>query len=89
MVLPLFTIVPTAKSSTSCEKRCQARKASPAVLVAGREERVRGDDPGEAVRVLGDEAEADEPAPVLAHEGDVAEVELRRARTRIQSTWRW
>ncbi len=44
-------------------------------LVSGGKERVGGDDAGEAVRVLGRQAQADEPAPVLAHEGDVAQVQ--------------
>jgi hypothetical protein len=36
---------------------------------------VRGDDAREAVGVLGDEAQSDEPAPVLPHEHDVAQAQ--------------
>ena len=66
---------PVGNSSTSWEKRCQAKKASPGVGVAGGQEGVGGDHPGEAVGVLAHEAQADEPAPVLAHQRDVAQVE--------------
>ena len=45
------------------------------VGVAGGQEGVGRDDPGEAVGVLADQAQADEPAPVLADQRDVAQVE--------------
>ena len=72
-----------------CENFRQARKAGPGSDVAGRQERVGGDDAREALGMLGDQPQADEAAPVLADERDVAQVERRRARRRIQSTWRW
>jgi hypothetical protein len=44
-------------------------------VVAGGQEGVGGDHAGEAVGHLGDEPQPDQAAPVLAHQGDVAEVE--------------
>ena len=66
---------PVGKTSTSWENFCQAKKASPGSVSPVGQEGVGGDDPGEAVRVLADQAQADEPAPVLAHQRDVAQVE--------------
>jgi hypothetical protein len=43
--------------------------------VAGGQTRVADGHPGEAVRLPGDEAQADETAPVLAEEGDVPQIE--------------
>src|SRR3546814_15371745 len=44
--------------------------------LAGRHAPVADDDPGEALRLGGHQAKADEAAPVLPEEGDVAQVEL-------------
>ena len=82
---PLLTMNPTGKSSTVCEKRCHARNASPGGVSPGREERVRGDDTGEAVGVLADEAQTDQATPVLADEVDVAQVERVEQRGRAST----
>ena len=66
---------PTAKSSTVCEKCCQREERLAGRRVAGRQERVGGDDAGEAIGMLADEPQADEATPVLADERDVAQVE--------------
>ncbi len=46
------------------------------IAVAGREEPVADDDAGEAVGVLGDQTEAEQRAPVLAHQREARQVEL-------------
>ena len=66
---------PVGKVSTSCEKRCQARKASPGMAITGRQERVGGNDPREPVGVFTHQAKTDQAAPVLAHERHVVQVE--------------
>ena len=43
--------------------------------VGGVQDRVRGDHPGEPVRLGGQHAEPDRAAPVLGHQGDVVQVE--------------
>jgi hypothetical protein len=66
---------PVGKTSTSWENFCQAKKASPGIGVARRQEGVGRHDAGEALGVLADQAQADQPAPVLAHQRDVGQVE--------------
>ena len=46
------------------------------VEVSGRQPGVRCDDPVESGRVLSNQAESDQPAPILADEGDLAQVEV-------------
>ena len=75
MAQPVATMKPTAKSSTSCEKRLPVEERVARRPVAGREERVGRDDAREAVGVLADQAQADQTAPVLTHEREVAQVE--------------
>ena len=66
---------PTSKFSTVWEKRCQLRNASPAgCSPVGRN--VLAATTREAIGILGHQAKSDQPAPVLAHERDVAQVEL-------------
>ena len=55
--------------------RCQARKASLIGRVAGGQPGVGGHDPREAVGVLGDQPQPDQPAPVLADQRDPGQVE--------------
>ena len=72
---PPLTMTPVGNSSTSWEKRCQAKKASTGIGVAGRQEGVGRHDPGETLGVLAHQAQADQAAPVLADQGDPSQVE--------------
>ena len=69
---PPWTMPPVGNTSTSWENFCQAKKASPGLVSPVGQEGVGRHDAGEALRVLADQAQADEAAPVLAHQGDVA-----------------
>ena len=59
-----------------CENCCQRQEGVGGLAVAGRQAGVADHDPGEAVGIGGDDAQADQAAPVLAEEGDVAQVEV-------------
>ena len=86
---------PPFDDPTDVEGRRLLREALPRaeriarVAVAGREERVRGHDAGEPVRVLRHEAQPNEAAPVLADERRPGQVERSSRNAVIQSTWRW
>ena len=79
---PALTMAPAGKASTSWENLSQLRKAALGSPLPGREGGVGRHHPGEAVRVFGHQAQADEASPVLAHQRDpvqVQDVEEERA----------
>ena len=75
MAHPPRTIPPVGNSSTSWENRCQREEGLARVGVPGRQERVGRHHPGEPLGVLAHQTQADEPAPVLADQRHVPQVE--------------
>ena len=72
---PPLTMRPTWNSGVSASSFCQARNALPGGRSPVGQERVGGHDAGEPLGVLGHQPQPDQPAPVLADQRDVAQVE--------------
>ncbi len=72
-------IMPTGNTGVVWLKFCQLKNASVGAWSPVGMPPLADHDAGEAVGIRGDEPQADEAAPVLAHERDVVEVDAPRA----------
>ena len=75
VVVPIWMIMPESNTSTLLGEALPVQERLGRGAVTGRQAGVGDDQPANRSGMAVGETQADEPAPVLAHEGDVGEVE--------------